>query len=222
MPDETRDAASDGRGKMNARELFVVLLRVVGLFLLIWAIEAMPVIVGQVAQYRGAFGAAGQMAEFRVWALSIALVPIVRAILGIVLLVSASRIAFWFYPETAQETEPVKAGSVSAADVYRIACFLLGAFVLMLGVPAAARAVVMLMGGAQYNASRFLPDLVTACVFFLFAVAFMFGASGIAQLLRGLDYDPENVPAQQFSLRVLMFIILGVALILGLIRYFIS
>jgi hypothetical protein len=53
-------------------------------------------------------------------------------------------------------------------------------------------------------------------------MAFMFGAGGIAQLLERIRYDPENVPPRQFSLRLLLLILVGVALILGLIRYFVE
>jgi cation transporter-like permease len=208
---------------MNARELFVVLLRVLGLFFLAWAIEAMPLLVGTAVQYQQVFSIAGQAAHYYwVWAIATVLVPLLRAVLGILLLVFASRIGFWFYPQTGEETESVKQWSVNAGDVYRIASFLLGAFVLVRAVPAGARTVVMLMGGGHFNQSQFLPDLVTACVLFLFGMAFMFGASGIAQLLERLRYDPENVPPRQFSLRLLFLILVGVALILGLIRYFVS
>ncbi len=209
-------------GEMNARELFVVLLRILGLFFLVWAIEAMPLVVGTAVQYQRVFSIAGQTVGFRFWAIATALVPLLRGVLGILLLVFASRIGFWFYPQTGTETESVKGWSVGAGDVYRIGSFLLGACVLILSVPAAVRTVVMLMGGVHFNQSQFLPDLVSACVFFLFGTAFMFGASGIAQLLERLRYDPENVPPRQFSLRLLFLILVGVALTLGLIRYFVS
>ena len=207
---------------MNPRELFVVLLRVLGLFFLVRAIEATPLLVGTAVQYQRVFSITGQTVDFRVWAIATALVPLLRAVLGILLLVFASRIGFWFYPQTGEEAESVKQWSVAAGDVYRIASFLLGACVLVLAVPAAARTVVMLMGGVPFNQSQFLPDLVSACVSFLFGMAFMFGASGIAQLLERLRYDPEIVPPRQFSLRLLFVLLVGVALILGLIRYIVE
>ena len=78
------------------------------------------------------------------------------------------------------------------------------------------------MGGPQASVNAFLADLVQACVFSVCAVGFMFGASGIAQLLGRLRYDPEKVPPRQFSLRLLLLILVAVALILGLVRYFVE
>ena len=215
---------------MNARELFVVLLRVVGLFFLLWAIEGLPVAVGQAVVFlqQRAFlqqSAGGpQAAWYMVWMVSYATTPIVRAIVGFVLLVSAPRIGSWFYPHRSEETEPPNAASVGAGDVYRVASFLLGAYMLVLAVPPAARVATVLMGDSRTGPGGygFLPDLVQACVFSVCAVGFMFGASGIAQLLERLRYDPEKVPPRQFSLRLLLLILVGVALILGLIRYFVQ
>ena len=46
----------------------------------------------------------------------------------------------------------------------------------------------------------------------------MFGSRGLARFLADLGYDSEKTPAQQFSLRFLLVLIAGFALLLGLAK----
>jgi hypothetical protein len=66
--------------------------------------------------------------------------------------------------------------------------------------------------------SNVVSNLVHALLLVLFGGALIFGARGAARFLNSLGYDPDSVPAQQFSLRVILSIVVGCAVVLGVIR----
>jgi len=207
---------------MAARQVLTVALRVMALWFMFWAIEASSTAIASMSVLLLP-GVRESVSIPRVPILATTLIPIfVRFILGVGLLVYSSRIASRLYPELGEAGQQVKFGSVGAGDVYRIASFLLGVYVLLEAVRPAVHGFVALI---QYERSRTIPvhaipDLVVACVFVLAGLFLIFGARRVAEVFENVRYDPNTIPAQQFSLRLLLLVILICAALLGMIRYF--
>jgi len=98
---------------------------------------------------------------------------------------------------------------------------LTGLWLLARAIRPGVRALVELV--AQ-GSSNLFPDppivaqLAEAALLVIVGIVLVFGSRGLSRFLASLGHDPENIPAQQFSLRLLLGIVIGFALLLIVLR----
>ena len=161
----------------------------------------------------------------RAWVTLTLSLPAVRGVFGILLVLCASRIGHLFYPRGNEPDGTSESKSLGPGHVYRIGSFLLGVCVLVQAVRPAALTVVALMSaksGVYVQWQDHVSEAVEASVLILIAMGLIFGSRGLARLFESLRYDPDDIPTQQFTIRLLLFVILVVAVMLGLIKYLVS
>lgn len=213
---------------MAARELLIVALRVLGIWYLAWILPSLSWAAGALLTMSSASNAVVVQPvnpfTSAAWICLQAMTAALYLLLGAGLVFGAPRIARMFYPVGEQDDDArISFGPVTAQDVYRIAAFLLGIYVLIQGICFAMQTVVQLLqrgwqsgfGTAPYTAIR--AGIYLAC-----GTALVFGGRGLGELLGRLRPDTEDVPAQQFNLRVLFVLfllcVLAVALVSALTR----
>jgi len=137
------------------------------------------------------------------------------------LFVYAPRLADWICRDVsdAQDARPVI--TLGAGDLYHVGCFLTGLWLLARAIRPGVRALVELV--AQ-GSSNLFPDppivaqFAEAALLVIVGIVLVFGSRGLSRFLASLGHDPENIPAQQFSLRLLLGIVIGFALLLIVLR----
>ena len=96
-----------------------------------------------------------------------------------------------------------------------------GLWLLSCAIAPGMRALALLVsqGGMALRANvDSVAALSQSVVFLVFGVSLIFGSRGLSRLLASLGHDPDNVPAQQFSLRLLLALVIGAALLLFAMR----
>jgi hypothetical protein len=108
---------------------------------------------------------------------------------------------------------------VGPGDLYRIACFVLGVYLLVQTAAPAGRLVVAGMGGMiGWSRGQSIVDGVVVMVYVVVGLVLVFGSQGIGRFLSSLRHDPDSIPKPQFSLMMLLLFIVAVAVVLGVIR----
>jgi hypothetical protein len=142
----------------------------------------------------------------------------VQGLLGAMLIGWAPRIAARFYPAGPEEIElHLKIGP---GDLYHVACFVLGAYLLVQAAEPACRLAIAGMRGMSWDRGSLIAWAITAMVDAAAGIVLLFGSRRIGQLFSNLRYDPDTIPKQQVSLAFLLLLVLVVTLILGVIRAF--
>lgn len=199
----------------RARDLFLVGLRVMGLWFIFDGICFIPVAIAQLPLLvSGSFSGRQQVA----FALSATLPVTARLVVGIVIVVFSARIASRFYPPTPEDAGEIRLGRVGAGDLFRIVSFALGVYALLQAVSPAIRLVDRLMTNIPHAWRSVIPEVVQTGVFVASGLLLVFGARPIAQLMTNLRYDPDSLPSQRISLWLFLALIALVAVILGLMR----
>lgn len=192
---------------MSARLLLEVALRVLGIWFLcmaimdastsIWYLSA---VFGQSSRPFGFYG-------LIYFGISVA----IRLAIGIALIRWAPGISARFYPADRPSEE--QRTTVSPGDIFHTACFVLGAYLLVQGT-VSALGMSRSMSGADFV----IHFALAAAVYGAGGLFLIFGARRIGEFLAGLRYDPESIPKQQFSLRLLLIVVGVVAVVLGVVR----
>jgi len=202
---------------MTLRELTMVGLRIVAIWIGVSALTVLPSLAYGIAELvTGGMSRFGGVRESWLMVGSPLLVGVLHAGIGVVLFVMAPRLARSVSRGSDPDFEPAKVKSIRPGDLYHIAAFLMGIYVLVRSISPGARAAVAMVdrtAGAAYAAL-----LVEAVVFLAFGAALILGGRGIAAFFASLGHDPDNVPAQQFSMRVILAVVIGTAILLGIIR----
>lgn len=200
---------------MSARLLLEVALRVLGFWALLNSILALSTTVSLFLSEMNFHGNLG-MVDPTIWSSAIAVA--MQFIMGALLLWLAPAIAARFYPtDVGSEASQVRVGP---GDVYRVACFVLGAYLLVLGAQSAADTVAIgferhLMGLSQ---PQLIQGGIDASIYFVSGLLLVFGSQPISELLLNLRYDPETIPQQQLSIAALLVVLVAVAVVIGVIR----
>lgn len=194
---------------MSARLLLEVTLRVLGLWSLYTAI-------GNVATYVS-FLWDSTTPGLSQWLAPIVVGFVVQCILGITLIWWAPWIAARFYPAAANEA--VVHLNVGAGDVYRVACFVLGVYLLVGTAQPASRFVAAAMAGpSSWSRPQIISDAVATLVYAAAGIVLVFRSEGIGRFLSSLRYDPDRIPKPQFTLLMLLLLMLFVGVVLAVIR----
>jgi hypothetical protein len=67
-------------------------------------------------------------------------------------------------------------------------------------------------------ADRAARAFVTFVIYVGGGLSLMFGGQKIGEWMAAIKYDPESVPKQQFSIRLLLVVTVMIALVLGIVR----
>lgn len=202
---------------MHARTLFEVVLRVLGMFLLAWSLEKL-LESGFLAYYWWTTFAPTSIEWIGTAYVLVSALAMLSA--GMFLLLRAPRIAAKTYPEARAEGEPLHFGAIGAGDLYRITSFGIGIVFVIFALAAAGRAAVGLSLQSSFSGSmREIDDLATATIYGLSGLVLTFGSRQIGAWMATLRYDPDTIPAQQFSLRVLLIVITLVGVAFAAMRY---
>ena len=200
---------------MTARVLFEVALRILGLWILYTAITAMT----SMTSWYFAIEPTGAI-DVTTYLVLTGFFVAVHLALGVTLIGWALGIAARFYPpdsllSDATNSEPQR--RVGPGDIYHTACFVLGVCLLVPGIQSASEfATGAVSIGWQTNQLAHLA--VSAVVYTTSGLLLIFGSRRIANLMSSLQYDPDSIPRQQFSIKMLLIITVAVAVILGVIR----
>jgi hypothetical protein len=196
---------------MSLRELVTVGLRLLALWLIISTIAFAPTVAYSFVRYTE-YGATGSFATTAVVTSLCAAGG--RFVLAVILFALSPRIADFVCRGIGGES--AKIDTLRPGHLYHIATFLMGIFVVMQALGPAARSLIAYASrtaGMQHAA-----DLVHFLLALGLGVGLMFGARGMSRFFANLGYDPDNVPAQQFSVRTILLIVIAIAILLGIIH----
>ncbi len=188
---------------MSATRILEIALRVMGLWFFFHSIIALTTF---------SFYLSVPAATDYIWG-AVATV-IVQFLLSGILIFGAPAIAAWFYPPVG-ESEGVRV-VVGPGDIYRTACFILGAYLLVAAAHPAGRLLIVGLGRNAF--SQQAADAVTFIVYVSSGLLLVFGSRRIAEVLSKLRYNPDTIPQQQFSLAMLLILIVVVSVVLGVFR----
>jgi hypothetical protein len=202
---------------MSARILFEVALRVLGVWLFFSAVSSLTSLVS--FYLTNVPGLSPGMLSYNMMSYFVTSTAsfFMELLMSGALIFAAPRIAARFYPRKAEDQELRVA--VGPGDVYRTACFVLGAYFLVRTAEPAGRLVGAGLSGRVFFQASQLADALTAMVYVASGILLVFGSRKISQLLSNLRYDPDTIPAQRFSLAVLMILLFLCAIVLGVIRF---
>ena len=194
----------------TGRLLTEVGLRLIGLWYVFAAIESL---VNSVSYLFYAY--LGSQANFNVFPSLVAVVVAFTQFgIAFVIIRWAPRVAARFYPGEVATPEPRLA--VGPGDIYHTACFILGAYCLVQG------ATFGVMGAIQFATGQSGTPIQYAgagvLVYTASGLLLIFGARPIAEFIGGIRHDPDSIPNQQFSLKMLLIVTGIVAVILGVAR----
>lgn len=200
---------------MTARLLLEVALRVLGLWVLLNALLGITSTGSLFLSEMNLHGDVG-MVDPAIW--SSGTTVGMHFMLGVLLIWLAPAISASFYPQDL-ENEALEV-RIGPGDVYRVACFVLGAYLVVQGAQSAANTVVtgfdrQLSGFSQ---PQLIQGGINASIYFVSGLLLVFGSRPISELLLNLRYDPETIPQQQLSIAALLVVLVAVAVVIGVIR----
>jgi hypothetical protein len=193
---------------MQARLLLEVALRLLGLWLVFQSIVGLVTFLTILPSLLGNSPAAAN------YAASAGISIFANAVIGVFVIWMAPRIAAFFYP--LQAGEPEVSLGIGPGDLYHIACFILGIYFVVHGLLMTAQTMLGMSTGMA--ADRLLRTFLTFSIYVGSGLFLVFGGRRIAEWMAAIKYDPDSVPKQQFSIRLLLIVTLVVALILGIVR----
>lgn len=147
--------------------------------------------------------------------------------IGLMVIIAISIALFLFAPWIARfmtRREGSKEGSivfqsVGPGDLYHIACFALGIYVYVNAVDPLVHALFgFLTEPSLALQNHTVAMLIEGVILLAVGTGLVFGARGIARFLGRLGHDPGDIPAQQFSLRVILIVVVGIAILLAIIK----
>jgi len=167
---------------MNAKVILTLALRLMGFWVLLWAVAQMVSVVAIISS-TSATGAWPQGESNSLIASGFALVA--YASFAAVLLLFAPAIATWFSTETAPSAPDAAAHTITVRDVYIIAARLLGLYSLLSAIPGAQRLAQAMLDYRFYSgpAREFTwASFVEASVYLVGGALLIIFAVGIADV----------------------------------------
>lgn len=217
--DPTNPFAPPGHST-SARNLLTVALQILGLGLVCMSITALPSI-GHYAVY--AFQSSNTLGIDPVFAVLMMVMQLgAPLVVGIGTILLAGRIARRFYPPCDSTSDSIAFGTVGAGDLYHIASFVMGVYMLIQAVERGVRFLEGTMRGIPFAmepwAEGGVNDMITAAVYSVAGLVLIFGGRGIAQAMAAVPRDSDEVPVPQFSIRMLLILGVAFAVVLGVLR----
>ncbi len=204
---------------MSARLLLEVALRVLGLW---FALRSIITLAATAPYYLSS-----------VWNSSIPNVAgylvasggtfVVQFALGAALIRWAPGISARFYPPDAENEEP-RIG-FGPGDLYRIACFVLGVYLIAQAVQPASRLTVAGFQRAfgSWNPTQVAIDTMATIIYSVLGMLLIFGSQRIGEWFSNLRYDsnrndPNTIPKPQFTIAAILILIVIFAVCFAVIR----
>jgi hypothetical protein len=193
---------------MRLRDLTLIVLRLIAVWLGCWTV------------IRSEFLLIGYLP----FALPATYIPIQLTIHAMQILIAAGlflaspRLADWICRDAA---DGPLSSAPGAGDLYHIACFVMGLWMLVQAIQPGAQALGSLISRGNATLLLDTQTVVGLChsgILVLFGLALIFGSRGLSRFLASLGHDPDNVPAQQFSLKLLVALVTASALLLLTMR----
>jgi hypothetical protein len=106
-------------------------------------------------------------------------------------------------------------------DIYRIVTFGIGAVLTVVAAASGVSAAVGLMTQQRvlWSEQDIAESLIGLVVYGLSGLVLVFGSRQIGAWMATLRYDPDTIPAQQFSLRALLIVVTLVGVAFAAWRY---
>ena len=143
-------------------------------------------------------------------------------VVGIGVILLAGRISRRFYPPSAPAADPIVFGRVGAGDLYYVASFMMGIYILIQAVAPAVSVLAGSMGGEPLSIEPWsdsgVHGIITVAIYSVSGLFLIFGARGIAQAMTAVPRDSDEVPLPQFSIRILLILGVAFAIVLGVLR----
>jgi len=200
---------------MPARGLMIVALRILGIWLLVSSIAEGLLTA---AFWTTSSSSLPGQAVWSQW-LALALALLVKPVLAIGLIYWARLFSYRFYPKEEEESTELTFGKIGSGDLYRIACFILGVYVVVQALPYLVRITVSLFEKSMtWNATRIGEAVLLICAYGALSLFLILGSRGVARFMNSLRHDPDEIPNPQFTVRLLLAGILFMAVIFSLLR----
>jgi hypothetical protein len=205
---------------MTLRELTVAILRILAIAMLCWASMLFATLVVGIAQY---FMLAGitptQWNPAVAGVIAQCVTCFSYAVVGIALFLLAPRLAQLVVRDEPLNQSQVDISTIRPGHLYQIAAFLLGCVLVTKGMADALSHVHYLIRrpsgvGGMYST----PMIVAGIVYAIGGCFLMFGAGKLADFLGRFRYDPDQLPSQQMSVRLILAVVVLGAILLGVIR----
>lgn len=197
---------------MSPRALTIILLRLLGIAQICFSLDGLVFVLGQSQMFR-AVTIGGPWHGLGISVLAL----VSRMIIGVILIVIAPQLARLISPDPDHGVEDVSERAIHAGDIYQIAVFVLGIILMLQAVRPVFSAAADRMQQGVYSADT-AAALVSAVVRAVAGVALMLGAKGVGNCLQSLGETTERSPTQQFTVGLLLAIVLGCALAFGMLR----
>ena len=195
----------------TGRLLTEVGLRLIGLWYVFAAIESLVNSVSYL--FYGYLGPAPF--NFNVVASVVAVVvALAQFAIALVIIRWAPKIAARFYRAEAHLHDLRLA--IGPGDIYHTACFMLGTYCLIQGATFGVMALAYYKSAYQGMPIQYSGAAVL--VYSASGLLLIFGARPIAEFIGRIRHDPNSIPNQQFSLKMLLIVTGIVAVILGVAR----
>jgi len=197
-----------------------VALRVLGFWLVCRSVIALPQIAAYVMY---AFQSPGSFGTDPVFAVLMMVLQLgAPLVVGMGMIVLAGRISRRLYPSSAPTADPIAFGRVGAGDLYYVASFMMGIYILIQAVAPAVSVLSEAMGGDPFSVEPWINDgvhgMITVAIYSVSGLFLIFGARGIAHAMAAVPRDSDEVPLPQFSIRMLLILGVAFAIVLGVLR----
>jgi len=204
----------------SARNLLTVAIRILGFWLVCKSVIALP----QVAAY--AMFAFQSSNPLRANPISMLLMMVVQvggpAAVGIPVILLAERISRRLYPSSDHTADSIAFGRVGAGDLYHIASFMMGVYMLSQAAEPGLRFLTGTMGDTPFSMDPWgrggVFGLILAAGYSVSGIVLIFGARGIAHAMAAVPRNSDEVPAPQFGIRALLLLGVLFAVVLGILR----
>lgn len=200
---------------MSARLLFEVALRVLGIWLLVNSVNTLIL----TASSHLASQSNSMVPGWENYLVAYAMTFVVQSVLGVVLLYFAPNIAALFY-QAVIENDATNDPSIriGPGDVYHIACFVLGAYLLVQTAEPASQLVIAAIRETPWMRGQLASTSVRLVAYAVSGIFLVFGSRSISRLLSNLRYDPETIFNQQVSIAMLLILLVVIAVVLAILR----
>lgn len=168
---------------MSARLLLEVALRILGVWFIFTAVNALTT----TASFYLSGGWGEPSVDLTRWFFVSGISVVVQSALGLGLIFFAPVMAARFYREQADAGE--SQARVGAGGIYRIACFVLGAFLFVSAAEPAGRIVNAGFQGQRYGMAG---DAFTTIAYMTAGILLVFGSRRIGERLSSLRYGPKS------------------------------
>ena len=211
----------DRKPGMSRRGLIIIVVRLMALWLFFSALQWLFFGLYSVLQVFSPRLGAGPFSQRMLVDAGLATTVGVFAALAvsIALFLFAPVIARFVDRDSCSDEEAIAIEGVGPGDFYHIACFGLGIYVFVQAIDPFIHGLFGLLAVSSVGLqNQTVAMFVKGVILLALGTGLVFGARGIAACFARLGHELGNIPAQQFSLRMILILVIGIAILLAIIR----